>query len=729
MLGGGVKVGPRPDSADSNGVLTSIKTIWFEGPLISQPASQRKEDYPKDMGGIVDIAGDATPGIRHWRLWNSEGATSAMKLVVGTLPEVLEEETDGEPLPVAVQLPVTINGRIFPREDIDIWSFAAKKGQGVVCEVHSARLGLPLDARLEVRDPSGKRISENDDTYSGDPFVRFTAPVDGNYQVHIHDINFAGGQDFVYRLTLTSGPHVERVFPLGGRRGDKVAVELFGQNLPGGKIEIAVPAASGDRLLHRVDNAGATSNDFALDVDDVAEIVETEPNNAAGNTPAELPAMFNGRISTPGEVDCWQWKGVKGDVIQFDLRAGRLQSPLDGVLIITDAAGKQLARAEVTAANQLDPTLDFKVPADGVYVVQVHERFRSRGGSEFAYRLRAGTAAADFQLSLNEDTLTIPRNGTAKVRVSANRLGGFNQAIALDVEGLPEDVAFTGNTIPPGKPFVDVVFKANEKAAIRLTRTRITGKAEVAGEIVKRVAARDGTPELHELAVAVAMPCPFKIESEYSMGFAPRGSVGVRHYKIERGGHEGPIEIRLADRQARHLQGVSGPSIVVPPGQSEFTYPLMLPPWMEMGRTCRVCVMGVGTIEENGIKHRVSYSSIEPNQQFIAVIGANQLSLVLKESSVSVPATGVSEVAVPVSVKRGEKIPGTVKIELLTPAHIQGVSAAAVTMPADRNEEVLRVRFAEANRGPFNMPLTIRATIMHEGFPVFTEARLEVIER
>ena len=36
--------------------------------------SQRAEDYPKDMAGRIEIAPDAAPGLRHWRLWTAQGA-------------------------------------------------------------------------------------------------------------------------------------------------------------------------------------------------------------------------------------------------------------------------------------------------------------------------------------------------------------------------------------------------------------------------------------------------------------------------------------------------------------------------------------------------------------------------------------------------------------------------------------------------------------------------------
>ena len=113
--------------------------------------------------------------MRGWRSWSANCPRSSRRRATATRS------------PVAVKLPVTVNGRIFPREDIDVWSFAAKKGQTITCEVHAARLGSPLDSRLEVLGPDGKTLAENDDARGTDSFLRFTAPADGTYQVRIHD--------------------------------------------------------------------------------------------------------------------------------------------------------------------------------------------------------------------------------------------------------------------------------------------------------------------------------------------------------------------------------------------------------------------------------------------------------------------------------------------------------------------------------------------------------------
>src|SRR5262249_60048859 len=127
------------------------------------PDGKQAEDYPRDMTGRGRLAVDGALGERWWRVWTAEGARPVMKFVVGDLPEIVEEELDGEPISVAVQLPVTINGRIFPREDVDLWTFDAARGQTVCAEVCAARLGSPLDARPQGLAPPAPVTPANPD--------------------------------------------------------------------------------------------------------------------------------------------------------------------------------------------------------------------------------------------------------------------------------------------------------------------------------------------------------------------------------------------------------------------------------------------------------------------------------------------------------------------------------------------------------------------------------------
>ncbi|HTN76784.1 MAG TPA: PPC domain-containing protein, partial [Pirellulaceae bacterium] len=231
----------QPAGVVASPQLTRTERLWFEGPLIRQPASQQKEDYPQDYTAHLKIAADAAPGMRSWYAWNGQGVTPSLKFVVGNLPEVMEVESDGLPLPTHVELPVTINGRIFPREDVDLWSFKAQAGQSITCNVAAESLGSPLEARLEILDAHGKQVAESGGQLQVDPAVQFTAPESGEYQVRICDRKFGGLQNHVYRLTITADAWVTAIFPLGGKRGHTAEVELSGQALPATKLALTWP--------------------------------------------------------------------------------------------------------------------------------------------------------------------------------------------------------------------------------------------------------------------------------------------------------------------------------------------------------------------------------------------------------------------------------------------------------------------------------------------------------
>src|SRR5262249_18458790 len=239
-------------------------------------------------------------------------------------------------------------------------------------------------------------------------FIRFTAAKDGKYQVRIRDVNSHGGQAYVYRLTLTAGPHVDRTYPLGGRRDDKLKLELAGQGLPAGPVEVALPADGPQTFRTQFPVGGQLTNPIALDLDDLPEYLETEPNDEPGQVkPLPLPAVANGRIDKPGDVDHWGFTARKGEAFEFELRASRLGWPLSGPRGVGKPRAKAWAGAE-GAGRLADPLLRSTAPADGNYLVRVTEQFHSRGGPEYAYRLRlAHPAPPGFRLQLGADVVMV----------------------------------------------------------------------------------------------------------------------------------------------------------------------------------------------------------------------------------------------------------------------------------------------------------------------------------
>ncbi|MCA9123410.1 MAG: PPC domain-containing protein [Planctomycetaceae bacterium] len=722
MLGPGVTA--------SQTLLRADTTLWFEGPVIPLPDSQSKEDYPWAQNGTVSIAVDAPLGFRRWRVWTSQGVTESMKFVIGDLPEIIEQEVDGDPIPTQVELPVTINGRMFPREDIDIWTFQAKAGTSYTCEVMANRLGSPLDSRIAVFDPQGNLIAENVDGKGVDSLLRFVALEDGDYAVHIHDINFDGLQHFVYRLTITDQPYVDQVYPLGGRRGAKTEFRLLGQAVPDEAVAITLDEAveSSQREQFIID--GHRTNECSIELSNHPEVIE---RGARESDTLSVPAVMNGCIEQPGEIDSWWITLIKGEQISFSVHAAKLGSMLDSVLRIYDESGAELASNDDAGDGRIDSALNYTATSDGRFRITVQDAFDTRGGNRFAYRLYAepsGDAVPDFALQLPVDALTIERGTEVKLKVTATRTGKFEGAITLDAGVLPQGLSITGNTIPAKKNDTQLVFKASETASLELARLPIVGTAMIGKSTVSRRAIKpaDSPDDLDfdELSLSVAIPTPFKVVGDFETRYAARGSTFSRHYRIDRGSYDGPITIRMAERQVRHLQGVTGPTMLVPPGDSEFDYPIKLPPWMEVGRTSRTAVMAVADVmDEAGEVHRVSYTSHAQNDQVIVLVDPGQLDLRLGHKSLV--ADRQTHCVVPFHVGRGQGIEGPVEVRAIVPAHIKGVKSEAVLLAANESDGVLQFSFADGELGPWNMPLVVRATATHDGSPYTAEATLAIV--
>ena len=135
--------------------------------------------------------------------------------------------------------------------------------------------------------------------------------------------------------------------------------------------------------------ATTDSASLATDKEKLPEQQEAEPNDTAAQAGAiTAPAVAIGHIDRPGDRDVWSFAAKQGEPLSLDVQAARLGSPLSPVVVVRDSAGKELARADALASGGNDPQLAFNAPADGTYFVEVGERFASRGGAAFVYRLR-----------------------------------------------------------------------------------------------------------------------------------------------------------------------------------------------------------------------------------------------------------------------------------------------------------------------------------------------------
>jgi hypothetical protein len=162
------------------------------------------------LGGVQPLRANVDPqdvlGPVRLRLSVPRGPTNPVQLVISPHPQIAETEPNNAPASGnAVNFPVGINGRLSKTDDVDSYSFTARKGQNLRLEVEARRHGSPLDSVLEVYDEKGKLLTEADD---GDVFLGkdsrlfWTAPADGKYAVAVRDLHGRSGERFVYHLRI-----------------------------------------------------------------------------------------------------------------------------------------------------------------------------------------------------------------------------------------------------------------------------------------------------------------------------------------------------------------------------------------------------------------------------------------------------------------------------------------------------------------------------------------------
>jgi len=469
----------------------------------------------------VTMAPAAAPGERELRLATPIGLSNPLVFCVGQLPEFREEPpkpgaapgSAGPPGPgrgpaspaprpeVRVTLPAVVNGQVLPGE-VDRYRFPARRGQRLVVAA-SARDLVPyladavpgwFQATLALYDAAGKEVAYDDDYgFRPDPVLLYEVPADGDYVLEIKDAVYRGREDFVYRIALGELPFVTGIFPLGGRAGTQTAVEVRGWNLPTARLT-QDNREPGIHLLS-VRQGDLVSNREPFAVDTLPECLEKEPNDAQDGAQAvALPVIVNGRIGSPGDAEVFRFEGRSGDEIVAEVYARRLDSPLDSVLRLTDAGGRQLAfnddnedKGSGLNTHHADSWLRAALPADGTYWVHLGDAQR-KGGAAYAYRLRLGPPRPDFALRVVPSSVSVRGGASTALAVYALRKDGFAGDIALALRDAPAGFTLGGGQVPAGQDQVRITLTAPPTPPKEPLNLCLEGRATIQGQEVVHAA-------------------------------------------------------------------------------------------------------------------------------------------------------------------------------------------------------------------------------------------------
>lgn len=474
-------------------------SFWSDRPELTASFPEKTEQTFS-----LTIPESASPGVALFRITNAEGASTLRPFLIGTLPELSETE-ENERLSAAQQietLPVTVNAKLGKNGDVDTYRLSLKQGQTLIAEMSAHRnLGSPMDAVLQIVSEDGFVLSQNDDDRGHDPLLVFEVPQTGNYYLRTFgfpatpnsSIRFSGGADWIYRLTLTTGPYVDHIQPLAVTSNSVTSAQVIGWNLLTTVIDI--PAQTEEvELPFQVDQAANV-----IPVSVVAHPVLTESNFP--DSIDKFPVTISGQIIESGEVDSFRIDGKKGSPLLIEADARSLGSQLDPVLRLTDGNGQQLTEVDDLAREKYDSETTYTPKTDGPIVVEIRDRFE-HGSPRHFYRLTISTPSPGYTIGVAQDHFEYPTGDQPlEIPVVVTRDKGFNAPVKVSIEGLPEGItAETVTSEPEGD--------SSKKVTLKLVR----GEIESFSGPIRIVASSEGEAPITTAATPAFTPGSGKID-------------------------------------------------------------------------------------------------------------------------------------------------------------------------------------------------------------------------
>jgi hypothetical protein len=478
-----------PGAARGQTTLVQVKgtyvadhaAIWCSDPHLEWRKTEVEHEF------AVTVPESTAPGPVWIRLTDQYGASDIKPFVIGHLPEILEAEPNdrSDQTQRLEATPVVIQAALQTRGDVDHFQVAVPQGATLVACVDAQRyLQSPVDATLQLVTREGHVLQQNLDHRGLDPQIVWTAPADMDVVVRVFGfpsqpdstIALGGGEDFLYRLTVTTGPFVAAVVPAVSGAGVPQQVQLHGWNL------------AADQQIQAGDVGGGSPDAPPLFWPSMVGVFPRLPvqaphwlaedrigalGNSGPTDPAATlrpPFLISGRLQEVRQVDEFLVQVTQDDVWEIQVQASALGDPWDPVLEVRSADGTQRLQ-QVDDSTGPDPQLVWKAPSSGVHRIVIYDLY-GHAGPQHWYRLSMLPPEPAFQVTVEPSRFRVPVGGTVEIPLRIERRHGFAQVLEFDLQ-LGEDA--------PANP-----------AAIQWTKVR----SEATGESAQQVT---GTIQAHEL--------------------------------------------------------------------------------------------------------------------------------------------------------------------------------------------------------------------------------------
>ena len=171
---------------------------------------------------------------------------------------------------------------------------------------------------------------------------------------------------------------------------------------------------------------------------EVAEIADHSTQEKA--MPIEINSVISATANNRG-IDWYRIKGTAGKRLLINVLAERIDSRLDGLLILYDSQGREVGRNRQRYGR--DPFLELNVKQDGDYFLAVSD-ILYRGGAEYFYRLTVSDRP-------HIDFIYPPAGvagSTGRYQIFGRNLPGGSLGTGLRLSGQPLEMIETEITLP-----------------------------------------------------------------------------------------------------------------------------------------------------------------------------------------------------------------------------------------------------------------------------------------
>lgn len=736
----------------------------------------------------VTLAANVPPGIHDVRFVNKWGVSNPRAFVAGDLGEVLEKEPNNDVEQAQrVEINSTVNGSMANPTDVDYFVFAGKKGQRVVFSCLASSINSRFHAGLEVYDSKGRQLASGRNYNNTDALTDCILPEGGDYYVRLyHFTHTQGSAEHYYRLSISTAPWIDAVFPCAVEPGQTTSVTVYGRNLPGGKVDasavagdhvlekITVPItgaqgppfsgsltpkmASTDGFEFRLRNDSGWSNPFLIGLARAPLVLDNGNNDTPETAQAvPVPCEIAGHVEKPRDRDWYSFTAKKGQAFLIDILSDRQGAPAYPYFILRSDKGylkesddnQDGMSLKFYVRNEDPQVFPFVAPEDGKYQLLVSSRVADTvAGPRHFYRVRITPPQPDFHLvalatgEYRPAGTTVLAGGQQAFTVFALRQDGFAGDINLRVEGLPPGVTATPQTIGGNVRTASLVLSAANGPATWTGPIKIIGTAAIGGkEVVREAQAASivwplpqgvAIPTIsrvdRNVMLAVRPGAPYSLAASFDKPALVQGEKGTLNVKLTRHSPDFKTPLTVLPIPAELPPGLSinnNQPITIAPNATEGTLPINVPPNLPPG-TYNIVLRTETQMpysKDPMAKQKPNTLVVLPSTPVtLAVLPKAVANLSLSTPNATVKTSKEAEVVVRVNRLYGYN--GEFKVQVVLPPGTKGAQIGDVVIPAGKDEAKLVIK---AGAMAVNLPnLIVRATATYQGHATTHEVKLNV---